>query len=55
MAYHPQTDRQTKWVNQELEQYLQIFIREQQDNWYILLPLVEFSYNNHVLELQKWH
>ena len=27
-AYHPQTDRQMERVNQELEQYLQIFVRE---------------------------
>ena len=47
-AYHLQTDRQTEWVNQELEQYLQIFVRERQDNWYTLLPLAEFSYNNHI-------
>ena len=47
-AYHPQTDRQTERVNQELEQYLQIFVRERQDNWYTLLSLVEFSYNNHI-------
>jgi hypothetical protein len=47
-AYHPQTDRQTERVNQELEQFLQIFVREQQDDWYSLLPLAEFSYNNHV-------
>ena len=47
-AYHPQTDRQTERVNQELEQYLRIFIGERQDNWYTLLPLVEFSYNNHI-------
>jgi len=47
-AYHLQTDRQTEWVNQELEQYLQLFIGERQDDWYTLLPLAEFSYNNHV-------
>jgi hypothetical protein len=47
-AYHLQTDGQMKWVNQELEQFLWIFIREWQDNWYSLLPLAEFSYNNHV-------
>jgi len=47
-AYHPQTDRQTERVNQELEQYLRIFVGERQDNWYTLLPLAEFSYNNHI-------
>jgi len=47
-AYHLQTDGQTERVNQELEQYLQIFIRERQDDWYTLLPLAEFSYNNHI-------
>jgi hypothetical protein len=47
-AYHPQTDRQTECINQELQQFLQIFIRERQDDWYSLLPLAEFSYNNHV-------
>jgi len=47
-AYHPQTDGQTERVNQELEQYLWIFIGERQDDWYTLLPLAEFSYNNHI-------
>ena len=47
-AYHPQTDGQTERVNQELEQYLQLFISERQDNWHELLPLAEFAYNNHV-------
>ena len=47
-AYHPQTDGQTERVNQELEQYLLLFVRERQDDWYTLLPLAEFSYNNHV-------
>ena len=27
-AYHLQTDGQTKWVNQELEQYLCLFVGE---------------------------
>ena len=31
-AYHPQTDGQTKRVNQELEQFLQVFVGEQQDD-----------------------
>jgi hypothetical protein len=47
-AYHPQTDRQTECVNQELEQYLRVFVSERQDNWTELLPLAEFQYNNHV-------
>ena len=47
-AYHPQTDGQTEQVNQELEQYLWVFVGERQDDWYTLLPLAEFSYNNHV-------
>ena len=47
-AYHPQTDGQTERVNQELEQYLRTFVGERQDDWYTLLPLAEFSYNNHV-------
>ena len=47
-AYHSQTDGQTKRVNQELEQYLRIFVREWQDDWYSLFPLAEFTYNNHV-------
>ena len=48
IAYHLQTDGQTERVNQELEQYLRIFVRERQDDWYTLLPLAEFSYNNHI-------
>ena len=48
VAYHPQTDGQTERVNQELEKYLRIFVGERQDDWYNLLLLAEFSYNNHV-------
>jgi hypothetical protein len=45
-AYHPQTDGQTKRVNQVLEQYLHCTINYHQDNWMELLPLAEFAYNN---------
>ena len=47
-AYHPQGDGQMERVNQELEQYLQLFINQRQDDWVGLLPLAEFQYNNHV-------
>ena len=34
MAYHPQTDGQTKHVNQEVEQFLHLFVNQRQDDWY---------------------
>ena len=45
-GYHLEGDRQTEWTNQTLEQYLWIFCNYQQDNWYTLLLLAEFAYNN---------
>jgi len=47
-AYHPQTDGQTERVNQEIEQYLRLFVNHRQDDWAEWLPLAEFSYNNRV-------
>ena len=47
-AWHPQTDGQTERVNQELDQYLWLFVNERQDNWYDLLPMAEFQHNNHI-------
>jgi hypothetical protein len=47
-AYHPQSDGQTERVNQELEQYIRIFVSERQNDWDTLLPLGEFAYNNHI-------
>ena len=43
-----QGDGQTEQVNQELGQYLWLFINQRQNNWTGLLPLAEFQYNNHV-------
>ena len=47
-TYHPQGDGQTERINQELEQYLQLFVNKRQDDWVRLLPFAEFQYNNHV-------
>ena len=47
-AYHPQTDGQTERLNQELEQFLRLYVSERQDDWEELLPMAEFAYNNHV-------
>jgi hypothetical protein len=45
-VYHPESDGQTERVNQTLEQYLRIYCDFHQDDWYQLLPLAEFVYNN---------
>ena len=45
-AYHPQTDGQTEHVNQEVEQFLRLFINQRQDNWYDWLLIAKFAYNN---------
>ena len=45
-GYHLKGNKQTKCMNQILEQYLCIYCNYQQDNWSELLPLVEFAYNN---------
>jgi hypothetical protein len=46
MAYHPQTDDQTEQANQEIEQYLQIFINHRQDNRMKWIPITKFSYSD---------
>ena len=45
-AFHPQTDGQMERMNQTIEQYLRIYCNYQQDNWFSLLSLAEFAYNN---------
>jgi len=47
-AYHPQTDGQTEKINQELEQYLRVFIDHRQEQWLDWLGTVEFVYNNKI-------
>ena len=45
-AYHPQMDGQTEHMNQELEEYLRIYVNEKQNNWVGWLPIVQFCHNN---------
>ena len=47
-VYHPQMNRQTKRINQELEQYLKIFINHRQEQWPDQLGIAEFIYNNKI-------
>jgi len=47
-AYHPQTDGQTERINQELEQYLRVFIDHRQEQWPDWLGIAEFAYNNKI-------
>jgi hypothetical protein len=47
-AYHPQTDGQTEHMNQEIEQYLWLFINHRQSDWVEWLSCMEFSYNDKV-------
>ena len=46
MVFYSQTDGQTERVNQELEQYLRMFINHRQEQWPDWLGTVEFVYNN---------
>ena len=47
-VFHLQTNRQTERVNQELEQYLRMFINYRQEQWSDWLGTAEFVYNNKV-------
>jgi hypothetical protein len=45
-AYHPQTDEQTKRINQVLEDMLRACALQHGSSWDKSLPYAEFSYNN---------
>jgi hypothetical protein len=45
-AYHPQTDGQTERVNQELEEYLRIYVNKRQNDWVDWLPIAQFCHND---------
>jgi len=52
-AFHPQIDRQTEHMNQELEQYLQFFVDHRQKDWLEWLASAEFAVNNKVHSTTK--
>ncbi len=45
-TFHPQTDGQTEWVNQEIEKYLCMFVNHLQTDWAEWLSLAAFAHNN---------
>ncbi len=45
-AYHPQTDGQSKQMNQTVETYLRHYVNKNQNNWVQLLLTAQFAYNN---------
>jgi len=53
MAFHSQTNGQMERVNQELEQYLRIFIDHRQKQWPDWLGTAEFAYNNKMYSSTK--
>ena len=48
MAYYPETDGQTERTNQELEQYLRIYVNHRQNDWAEWLAMAEFAFNNKI-------
>jgi hypothetical protein len=52
-AYHPQTDEQTKRVNQIIKDMLRACVLTDGPKWDKRLPLAEFSYNNSYQESIK--
>ena len=45
-AYHPQTNRQTERINQEIGTFLWHYVNYQQDDWTEWLAAAEFAYND---------
>ena len=52
-AYHSQIDGQIERINQELKQYLRVFIDHRQEQWPDWLGTAEFAYNNKIYATTK--
>ena len=46
-AYHPQSNEETKRLNQEVETYLQIFCGSHPETWVEHIPMEKFVHNHH--------
>jgi len=46
IVFYSQMDKQTERINQELEQYLRMFIDHCQEQWLEWLGTAKFTYNN---------
>ena len=44
-SYHPQSDGQTERTNQTLEQYLRLYVNDEQNDWSTLLHQAALAYN----------
>ena len=52
-AFYSQTDGEMERMNQELEQYLRIYIDYRQSNWLEQLTTAEFAFNNKIHTAKK--
>ena len=46
MPYHPQMDSQTECINQEVKQFLRLFVNQRQDDWYDWILIAKSAYND---------
>jgi len=52
-AYHPQMDGHTEQVNQEVKQFLRLFVNQWQDNCDEWLAIAKFAYNDQIHTLTQ--
>jgi len=45
-AYHPQTNGQTEWINQEIKAFLRHYVNYKQDDWTNWIVETKFQYND---------
>ncbi len=63
IIFHSQTNNQTEWQNQMLKHYLWVYCSKKQDNWVMLLLVVEFMYHQtkhsllscNLFKVNLWH